>query len=185
MAKPGGYTQNPCTGHFERYGDSSSTTDSGCAFSDYERKRPTSRPAFGFWLSPLFALYQRAVGRSRFPCAGIIDPGVAADDGSRPVLALEFGIVGERVMRHGGVRAEGRHLHVGDVAALPLVCLVLQILDEGIFGFPISPAVPGDESVGQMLLSPRSVVFHLRISGLLLQFLGLVGDVGACPSAKA
>src|SRR6202790_4331492 len=65
-------------------GDFSSTTDSRCAFSDYERKRPTSRPAFGLWLSPLLALYQRAVGRSRFPCAGIIDPGVAADNGSRP-----------------------------------------------------------------------------------------------------
>src|SRR5579859_5760657 len=88
-------------------------------------KRPTSWPAFGFWLSPLLALYQRAVGRSRFPCAGIIDTGVAADNGSRPVLALEFGIVGERVVRDGGVRAEGRHLHVADVAALPLVCLVL------------------------------------------------------------
>src|SRR2546423_931149 len=84
-----------------------------------EKGRPR-RPAFGLWLSPLLALYQRAVGRSRFPCAGIIDPGVAADNGSRPVLPLEFGIVGERVVRDGGVRAEGRHLHVADVAALPL-----------------------------------------------------------------
>src|SRR5580765_5252810 len=118
------------------------------------KKRPTSRPASGLWLSPLLALYQRAVGRSRFPCAGIIDPGVAADNGSRPVLALEFGIVGEGVMRHGGVGAEGRHLYVADAAALPLVCLVLQILDEVLFGFPIAPAVSRDESVGQMLLSP-------------------------------
>ena len=94
------------------------------------------------------------MGRSRFPCAGIINPGVAADNGSRPVLALDFGIVDERVMRHGGVRAEGRHLHVAKVAALPLVCLALQILDEALFGFPISPAVSRDESVSQMLLSP-------------------------------
>ena len=56
------------------------------------------------------------MGRSRLPCAGIIDPGVAADNCSRPVLALEFGIVGEGVMRHGGVRAEGCQLHVADVA---------------------------------------------------------------------
>src|SRR6478736_10287789 len=83
------------------------------------KKRPTSRPASGLWLSPLYALYQRAVGRSRFPCAGIIEPGVAADNGSRPVLALQFGIVGERVMRYGGVRAEGRHLHVTEVATFP------------------------------------------------------------------
>src|SRR3954454_14693533 len=103
------------------------------------RKRPTSRPAFGLWLSPLLALYHRAVGRSRFPCAGIIHPGVAADNSSCPVLALEFGIVGERVMRYGGVRAEGRYLHVADITAFPLVCLVLQILDEGLFGFPIAP----------------------------------------------
>ena len=94
------------------------------------------------------------MGRSRFPCTGIIDPAVAADNGSRPVLALKFGIVGERVMRHGDVRAEGRHLHVAHVAALPLVCLVLQILDEVRFGLPLTPAVSRDESVGQMLLSP-------------------------------
>jgi hypothetical protein len=94
------------------------------------------------------------VGRSRFPRAGIIEPRVAADHGSRPVLALEFGIVGERVMRHGGVRAEGCHLHIGYVTAPPLVRLVLQILDEVLFGLPISPAVAGDKSVGQMLLSP-------------------------------
>src|SRR5689334_7213647 len=126
----------------------------GAHLATSKEKRPTSRPALGLWLSPLFSLYQRTVGRSRFPCAGIIDPGVAADNGSRSVLALEFGIVRERVMRHGGVRAEGRHLHVADVAALPLVCLVLQILDEVLFGFPIAPAVSRDESVGQMLLSP-------------------------------
>src|SRR5437660_9102480 len=104
--------------------------------------------------SALLAFNQRAVGRSRFPCAGIIEPGVAADDRSGPMLALEFGIVSERVMRHGGVRAEGRHLHVADLAALPLICLVLQILDEILFGFPVAPAVSSDESVGQMLLRP-------------------------------
>jgi len=94
------------------------------------------------------------VGRSRFPCARIVDPCVAADNGSLPVLALEFGIIGERVMRDGGVRAEGRHLHVADIATLPLVCFALQIFDEVVFGFPIAPAVSRDESVGQMLLSP-------------------------------
>lgn len=81
------------------------------------------------------------MGRSCFPCAGIIEPGVAADNGSRPVLALEFGIVSEGVMRHGGVRAEGRHLHVADSATFPLAFLVLQILDEVLFGLPIAPAV--------------------------------------------
>src|SRR5947207_15370957 len=109
------------------------------------------------WLasdSALLTLYQRTVGRSGFPCAGIIDPGVAADNGSRPVFALEFGVVGERVMRHGGVRSEGRHLHVTDIATFPLACLVLQILDEVLFALPIAPAVSRDESVRQMLLSP-------------------------------
>ena len=94
------------------------------------------------------------MGRSRFPCAGIVQPGVAADNGSRPVLALEFGIVGERVMRYGGVGAEGRHLHIADVATFPLACLVLQIFDEVLFALPIAPAVSRDESVRQMLLSP-------------------------------
>src|SRR5438128_9023809 len=122
--------------------------------SDYKRKRPTSRPAFGLWLLKLYALYHRAVGCSRFPCAGIIDPGVATDDGSRPVLALEFGIVSERVMRHGGVGAEGRDLHIADVAALPLAFLVLQIFHVILFALPIAPAVSRDESVGQVLLSP-------------------------------
>jgi len=60
--------------------------------------------------SPLLTLDQRAVGRGRFPCPRVIDPGVAANDRSGPMLALEFGIVSERVMRHGGVRAEGHHL---------------------------------------------------------------------------
>src|SRR5437868_13607183 len=152
--------------------------------STTNEKRPTSRPAFGLWLSPLLTLYQRAVGRSRFPCAGIIDPGVAADDGSRPVLALKFGIVGESVVRHSGVRAEAGHLHVADVATFPLVCLVLQILDEGLFGFPIAPAVSRDKSVRQMLLSPCGVVFHLCISGLLLQLLDLVGDIAAWLGVK-
>src|SRR5579864_6318519 len=126
----------------------------GAALATTNEKRPTSRPAFGLWLSPLLTLYQRAVGRSRLPCAGIIEPGVAADNGSRPVLALELGIVGERVMRYRGVRAEGRHLHVGDGATFPLACLVLQILDEVLSGLPIAPAVSRDESVRQMLLSP-------------------------------
>src|SRR5437868_220358 len=152
--------------------------------STTNEKRPTSRPAFGLCLSPLLALYQRAVGRSRFPCAGIIDPGVAADNGSRPVFALEFGVVGERVMRHGCVRSEGRHLHVTDIAALPLVCLALQIFDEILFGFPVAPAVPGDEALGQMLLRPCGVVFHLRSSGLLLQLLDLVGDIAAWLGVK-
>ena len=129
--------------------------------------------------SPLLALHQRAVGRSRFPCAGVIEPGVAADDRSCPVLALEFGLVSERVMRDGGIRAETRYLHVADAAALPLVRLVLQIFDEILLGFPIAPAVSRNEAVGQMLLRPRGIVFHLRFPGFLLQFFDLVGGVAA------
>ena len=45
-------------------------------------------------------------------------------------FALEFCIISERVVRHGGVRAEGRNLHVAEVAALPLACLALQVLYE-------------------------------------------------------
>jgi hypothetical protein len=52
------------------------------------------------------------------------------------VLALEFGIVSERVMRNRGVRAEGRHLHIANVAALPLVLIALQILDELVLSLP-------------------------------------------------
>src|SRR3954447_25629690 len=139
------------------------------------------------WLasdSALLTLYQRTVGRSGFPCAGIIDPGIAADNGSRPVFALEFGVVGERVMRHGCVRSEGRYLHVTDIAALRLVCLALQISDEILSGFPVAPAVPGDEALGQMLLRPCGVVFHLRSSGILLQLLDLVGHVAASLGMK-
>src|SRR5437868_8605993 len=94
--------------------------------------------------SPLLALDQGAVGRGRFPCAGVIDPGVAADDRSGPMLALEFGIVSERVMRHRGVRAEGRHLHVADVAALPLTAFILQDLYEVLPRLPVAPAVSSD-----------------------------------------
>ena len=67
---------------------------------------------------------------SRFPCAGIIEPSVGADDRARPMLALEFRVVGELVMRYGSVRSEARYFDVADVAALPLACLVLQVLDE-------------------------------------------------------
>jgi len=82
--------------------------------------------------------------------------------------ALELSLVGERVMRNGGVRTEGGHLHVADVATLPLVRLVLQILHEIVFRLPVPPAVSCHESVSQMLLRPRHIVLHLRISGVLL-----------------
>jgi hypothetical protein len=67
------------------------------------------------------------------------------------------------------VRSEGRHLHVANVAALPLVRLVLQILDEIVLRLTGSPTVPCRESISQMLLCPRDIVLHLRISGVLLQ----------------
>ena len=47
-------------------GDFSSTTDSGRAFSDYERERPTSRPAFGLWLSPLLRPLPASSGSKPF-----------------------------------------------------------------------------------------------------------------------
>ena len=81
-------------------------------------------------MAKLLALDHRAVSGSRFPSTGIVDPGVAADDGSGPMLALDFRIVSERVVRHGGVRAEGHNLQVGEVPALPLACLALQVLYE-------------------------------------------------------
>ena len=48
------------------------------------------------WL--LLTRNQRAVGRSCFPRARIIDPGIAADYGSRPMRAPDFGIIGKFVM---------------------------------------------------------------------------------------
>jgi hypothetical protein len=44
--------------------------------------------------------------------------------------ALQLSVVGEGVMRNCGIRTESCHLHIPDAAALPLVGLVLQILDE-------------------------------------------------------
>jgi hypothetical protein len=40
----------------------------------------------------------------------------------------------------------------------PLACIVLQILDKGLLGFPIAPAVSRDESVRQMLLSQEAAL---------------------------
>src|SRR6476661_4070311 len=99
----------------------------GAAFSDSRKGRPRGQPLVcGCRRYRPFTIEQWV---EAVPCAGIIEPGVAADNGSRPVLALEFGIVGERVMRYGGVGAEGRHLYVADAAAFPLAFLALQIFD--------------------------------------------------------
>jgi len=46
----------------------------------------------------LLALNHRAVGRSCFPCPRIIDPSIAADYRSRPMGALQFGVIGKCVM---------------------------------------------------------------------------------------
>ena len=61
---------------------------------------------------PLLALNERAVGRSRFPSTGIINPGVAADDRSRSMRAVDFSVVRELVMGNSGVGTEGCHMHV-------------------------------------------------------------------------
>src|SRR5581483_8988630 len=80
---------------------------------------------------------------------------------------------GELVVSHSRVRAEGRHVHVTDIAALPFVLFVLQILDELILILPLPPTMAGDETVGEMLLGPGHVVCHLCLGRLFLQLLDL------------
>ncbi len=58
------------------------------------QKTPQSAPR-GWGL--LFTLDHGAVGRSCFPCPRIIDPAVAADYGSRPMRAPDFGVIGKCV----------------------------------------------------------------------------------------
>jgi len=64
-----------------------------------------------------------------------------------------------------------------NVAAFPLVGFILRILNELVLCFPIAPTIPSEKSIGQVLLRPRRIVFHLGIPGLLLQFLDLPGGV--------
>jgi hypothetical protein len=128
----------------------------------------------------LLALNQGAVGRGRFPRAGIVDPRVAANYRPRTMLAAYFSVVGKFVMSYGRVRTEGGDVHVAYVAALPLCALVLQTLDELILVLPLPPAMPGDEAVGQVRLRPRNVVAHLGLGGFLLQLLDLGFHIAAC-----
>ena len=60
-----------------------------------------------------------------------------------------------------------------DVAALPLVRLVLQTLDEVVLRLPFPPTVSCHEAVSQMLLRPQHIVLDLRTSGVLLQLFDL------------
>ena len=129
-----------------------------------------------------FALNERAMGRGRFPCSRIVHPGIAADHRTGAVRAADVRIIGELVVSDGGIRAERRYMHVADVATLPFVLLVLQLLDELILILPLTPAVPRDEAVGQVLLFPRHVVVHLCLGRLFLQLLYLLFDVAAALS---
>jgi hypothetical protein len=60
----------------------------------------------------LLALNQGAVGGGRFPCAGIVHPRVAADDGPCAMFAADVSVVVELVMGNCGVGTKGRHLHI-------------------------------------------------------------------------
>jgi hypothetical protein len=78
----------------------------------YGADRLKSRSADGFAQTLLpRTLHHRAVGGGCCPCAGIIAPGIGADDRARAVLAADLGIVGEPVVSYGRVRAEGRDVH--------------------------------------------------------------------------
>ena len=57
--------------------------------------------------------------------------------------AADVRVIVELVVSHSRVRAEGRHVHVADVAALPLVAFALQVLDEFVLRLPLAPAVAG------------------------------------------
>jgi hypothetical protein len=127
----------------------------------------------------LLALNQGAMGRRRFPRSGIVDPSITTDHRSSPVLAANIALIRELIVCNGSVRPECRHLNVTDIAALPLVSLVLEIFDELRFVLPLAPAMSGDEAISQVLLGPGHVVFHLRVCSFLLQLLDLVGDVSA------
>ena len=91
--------------------------------------------------------------------------------------AVDFSVVGELVMGDGGVGAECRHMNIADIPALPLTGLVLQILDELVLGLPLTPAMPGNEPVRQVLLRPCRVIVHLGFRCFLLQLLDLVGYI--------
>jgi hypothetical protein len=77
----------------------------GVAVIRYDRWREGARELQPAWPSGvrggwglLLSLNHGAVGRSRFPCPRIIDPGVAAYYGSRSMSASEFSVVGKCVM---------------------------------------------------------------------------------------
>jgi hypothetical protein len=88
-------------------------------------------------------------------------------------------VIGEPIMRHRRVLAESGDLHVTDLTAFPLVGLVLQFLDEFIPRLPCTPTISRDETVGQVLLRPRRIALHLRISGLLLELLDLLSHISS------
>ena len=87
-------------------------------------------------------------------------------------------------MRNGSVGTERCHMHVTDIATLPLAGLVLQILDELVLRLPLTPAMSGYKTVGQMLLRPRHIVIHLGLCGFLLQLLDLLRDVATSLGVK-
>ena len=87
--------------------------------------------------------------------------------------AADVRVIGELVVSHSRVRAEGRHVHVADIAAFPFVLFVLQLFDELILILPLPPTMAGDETVGEMLLGPRHIIIHLCLGRLFLQLLDL------------
>jgi hypothetical protein len=116
----------------------------------------------------------RAVVRSELPGAGLVDPCVAANHRASTVRAVEGGIVGKLIVCDRGVGSEGRHLHIADLAFGELDGFVLRSLDGLGFGCPVSPAVPLDIAVGQVLLIPCDIAIHLRVVHVFFELL----DVG-------
>src|SRR5262245_14730978 len=91
--------------------------------------------------------------------------------------AIDLCIIGELVMGHGRIRAERRHTHVTDIAALPLAGLILQVFDEFLLGLPLTPAVSRYEAIRKMSLGPCYIVIHLCFCSVLLQLLDLLRDI--------
>lgn len=69
---------------------------------------------------------------------------------------LNFGIVRKFVMGHGGVRTKSGDLQVANIAALPIVGFVLQVLDEIFLVLPVTPSCFLPQNRRPSVAAPRT-----------------------------
>src|SRR4051794_16818617 len=112
-----------------------------------------------------------AVVGGEFPRAGIVDPSVTANHGTRSVRSIKRRVVSELVVRDRGVGPKGRHFDVADVAFGELDTLVLCLLNRLWLSRPVAPAVPLDIAIGHVLLIPADITVHLRLTHVSFQLL--------------